>query len=403
MFKLNAVVFMLSVTQGGVNLILPPFLKAEGISVSGVGYLISLVAVGRLFSRGPGAFLYGVGFRGPALALSVLLIPATVTVLALSPPEGLIGAAIFVHGISYGLATTMLLALFMDSVKGSRKLAGLMGWYTAYSSAGNSLGSLLAGWTSDNLGMSASFTGMAVFAGIAFLLATAVSWPALADPKKPAGDSGPGKAGQKAGSLVRLLMSMPLQVYLSVGLAFYINFLNQLINTFYPLWAMQRGLALTMLGLLKSLNSIAGTGVRLFLGVILQKVGYRLLNNVCLVVLALAVSLLSTVTFIPALIGIFITLGSTRGVIRATSATYAAESAPASPGLKGMASGIYSAGLDLGNILGPTVGGITVGFVGLGPVFWIFPILLLVPCLVMLVVAGRSGSEARETGGGGQL
>lgn len=390
MVKLNAVVFMLSVTQGGVNLILPPFLKAEGITVSGVGYLISLVAVGRLLSRGPGAFLYGVGFRGSALTLSVLLIPATVIVLALSPPEGLIGMAIFVHGISYGLATTILLALFMDSVKGSRKLAGLMGWYTAYASAGNSLGSLLAGWISDNLGMGASFAGMAVFAAIASLLSTVVSWPALAEPKKQAVDTGPGKPGKKPAALVQALKGMPLQVWLSVGLAFYINFLNQLINTFYPLWAMQRGLALTIVGLLKSVNSIAGTWVRLFLGVILQKVGYRLLNNVSLVMLALAASLLSTVIFMPALIGIFIVLGSTRGVVRATSATYAAEAAPASPGLKGMASGIYSAGLDLGNILGPTIGGITVGFVGLGPVFWLLPTLLLTPCLVLVLRAGRA-------------
>jgi len=99
---------------------------------------------------------------------------------------------------------------------------------------------------------------------------------------------------------------------------------------------------------------------------------------------------LARVNFFPALIGIFFTLGASRGVVRATSATYAAESAPASSRLKGLVSGVYSAGLDVGNILGPTVGGLTVHLVGLSAVFWVLPVCLLIPCLVLTVWAERN-------------
>lgn len=400
MLRVNAIVFMLAVTEAGVQLLLPPFLKEGNLPASSVGYLMSLLAAGRLFSRAPGAFLYGIRLRGTALALSVLLTAGTSIAVAVSPSTGLTGLIIFVHGLSYGLATTMLLALCMEIIRGGREVAGMMGWYTAFASAGNSLGSLFAGFMADRLGMAASFTGLAMFAGMTVLLVSSVSWPGLAVSGETAGGFGRFlrvNARDAARSAGEALRGIPLPVYLAVGLAFYINFLNQLTNAYYPLWALQCGLALTLVGLLKSVNSAAGTLVRLFLGVILLKVNYRLLNNLCLVLLSLATGLLAFVRFMPALMGIFLALGSTRGVVRATSATYAAESTPANSRLKGMASGIYSAGLDLGNILGPVAGGIAVSIMGLGPVFWVMPALLLVPCLILVVRAGRIRGEAQGT------
>lgn len=393
LFKVNIIVFMLAVTEAGIQLLLPPFLNTGNIPVSSVGFLVSFLAVGRLLSRAPGAFLYGIGTRVAALPAAILLIAATSVLLVFTPSVWLTGALLLIHGLSYGLATTMLLALCMEIIRGAREIAGMMGWYTAFTSAGNSLGSLLAGFMADRLGMAASFTGLAVFAGAAVLLVSLVTWPDLAAPVEVAGSfrrSPKINLRAAASSAMGALRGIPLPVYLAVGLAFYINFLNQLTNTYYPLWALQCGLALTLVGLLKSVNSAAGTLVRLFLGVILLKVNYRLLNNLCLVMLSLATGLLAFARYIPALTVIFLTLGSTRGVVRATSATYAAESMPANSRLKGMASGIYSAGLDLGNILGPAVGGIAVSLVGLGRVFWVMPALLLTPCLVLVLRAGRT-------------
>lgn len=398
MFKLNVIVFLLSVTEAGVQLLMPVFLKNVNVPVGSVGYLISLLAVGRLISRGPGAYLYGIRVRAAALAVAVLLTSASSIVFVLLPPVILAGALLLIHGISYGLATTMLLALCMEIIRDSREMAGMMGWYTAFTSAGNFLGSFLSGYIADRFGLPASFAVMSVFAGIAVLVVTSVYWPApVLSREQGVEKRGPMRRMDCMGAMrsaVKALAGMPLPVYLAIILAFYINFLNQLTNAFYPLWAIQCGLTLTLVGLLKSVNAGTGTLVRLFLGLILSKVNYRVINNFCLVFLCLSTSLMSFVTFLPALLGIFITVGATRGVIRATSATYAAESTPPNTRMKGMASGIYSAGLDIGNILGPMVGGIVVSLVGLGSVFWVLPVFLLLPCLVLTVQAGRTGKEA---------
>jgi len=273
MLKINLIVFLLSLTEAGVQLLLPPFLQAGHFAVAAVGYHVSFLAIGRLLSRFPGAFLYGFNFRGAALMMALLLVSVTTILFSLCLPAGLIGFVILVHGFCYGLATTMLLALCMEIIRGGREAAGMMGWYTAFTSAGNSLGSFLAGYLVDRWGMAVAFASMAVFAGSTALLVSVVPWPVLATSEESA------KSGRDVkkinireitGSVAQLMRKMPLPVCLGILLAFYINFLNQMNNAFYPLWALQCGLTLTLVGLLKSVNSATGTMVRLFLGVILR-------------------------------------------------------------------------------------------------------------------------------------
>ena len=401
MIRISIVVFLISITEAGVQLLLPPVLKSGYLPVSSIGFLIALSAIGRLVSRVPAGFLYGSRVRKVTLPASLLLIGSTSILFAFPLPIELTGFVILIHGVGYGLATTMLLALCMDIIRGRKNLAAMMGWYTAFLSAGNSLGSLLAGFLADQWGFALALACMAISASSSLVLLPAVSWPSLAPRQDPAHSpkeiARAVNVREKVRSALQALGEMPAPVYLAVLLAFYINFLSHLTNTFYPLWALQLGLSLTLVGTLKSIYSAAGTVVRLFLGVILQRIDYRLINNVCLVLLAGATSLLAFVASFPALTGIFLTLGVSRGVVRATSATYAADSAPTGPRFKGLASGVYSAGLDLGSILGPGIGGIAVQFVGLGSVFWILPLCLLVPCLGLAVQATRVGVEIRET------
>ena len=177
--------------------------------------------------------------------------------------------------------------------------------------------------------------------------------------------------------------------YLAVLLAFYINFLNQITNAFYPIFALQMGLSLTIVGSLKGAYSGAGTVVRLVLGVILKRVNFRLANYVSLAILAGATALLAVVTSVWVLLLVFVTLGIARGVMRATSATFAAGAQMTSSRRRGLAAGVYNAGLDVGSILGPVIGGFTVSAFGLRAVFWLPPLVLLVPGLVLAVRVGR--------------
>lgn len=395
MIQLNTLVFLLSITEQGVILLLPPIFKSAHLPVSTIGFLVALIAVGRLASRVPGGILYGSSVRRVTLPASVLLVASTSILFAFPLPLEVTVFLVFIHGVSYGLATTMLLAICMEIIRGRKNLAAAMGWYTAFLSAGNTLGSLIAGYLADNWGFGPALASMALAAVGTLVFLPIVSWPTLADGQEPAQAIGdpPRLANplQVVRSALEELRALPSPVYLAILLAFYINFLSYLTNAFYPLWALQLGLSLTLIGTLKSLYSAAGTVVRLFLGVILERVDYRLINNVSLVLLAGATSVLSLTASFAALTGAFITLGVSRGVVRATSATYAAESAPSGSRFKGLASGVYSTGLDLGSILGPGLGGIAVQFVGLGSVFWVLPVCLLIPCLTLAIRAARAG------------
>ena len=68
------------------------------------------------------------------------------------------------------------------------------------------------------------------------------------------------------------------------------------------------------------------------------------------------------------LVALFVVNGICRGLLRVTSAATVAEVRAEGHDI-GIASGVYNAGLDVGAIIGPAVGGIVADKVGLGPMF----------------------------------
>lgn len=411
------VVFFLAVAETGVQLLLPPYLSSTGVATASVGFLMALLAVGRLGSRLAGAHLYGRESRRRVLLVVLAAVSVTALPFAFSLPLALSGLTLLLHGLSYGLATTMTLALCMERIDRPGDAAVVMGWYTGFTSGGHFIGAVVAGYLADRWGVGQSFVAIAATTGIALPLMAAVRWPSLVRKGRvvmPAGhrraaavaeaeaelpDDAPvvGSVGApgselpagRAPRLLSLVRGLPAPVYLAVLLAFYVNFINQITNAFYPLFALQMGLTLTIVGSLKGVYSAAGTVVRLLMGVLLKTIDFRMANYVSLVVLACGTALLSTVTSVSFLVPVFLVLGISRGVLRATSATFAARAQMTSSRRRGLAAGIYNAGLDVGSILGPVIGGFTVSAFGLRAVFWLPPLALLIPGLVLAVRVGR--------------
>jgi MFS family permease len=65
----------------------------------------------------------------------------------------------------------------------------------------------------------------------------------------------------------------------------------------------------------------------------------------------------------------FAALGLTRGLLRVASAALVMDGAGETDARRGAASGVYLAGLDLGKIVGPLVGGVGADAVGLRSTF----------------------------------
>jgi MFS family permease len=92
-------------------------------------------------------------------------------------------------------------------------------------------------------------------------------------------------------------------------------------------------------------------------------------------------------TFAPLLV-LFGLNGICRGLLRVTSAATVAEVRAEGQDV-GIASGVYNAGLDVGAIIGPAIGGVVADAVGLGPMFQ------LVAIASFLLYLGVSLASAR--------
>jgi predicted MFS family arabinose efflux permease len=90
---------------------------------------------------------------------------------------------------------------------------------------------------------------------------------------------------------------------------------------------------------------------------------------------------------------IFVVLGLTRGVLRATSAANIAELRAEGRDV-GLASGVYNAGLDIGGIIGPALGGAVATVFGIGHMFQIVALASLVAWLLVAVSTPASREAA---------
>lgn len=103
--------------------------------------------------------------------------------------------------------------------------------------------------------------------------------------------------------------------------------------------------------------------------------------------------LLPLSTSFVALVVIFIALGLARGIVRATSAATIAELRAEGRDV-GLASGVYNAGLDIGSIAGPTVGGAVASLVGIPQMFQIVGVIGLGAWLAVALSSVRTRAAA---------
>jgi MFS family permease len=91
------------------------------------------------------------------------------------------------------------------------------------------------------------------------------------------------------------------------------------------------------------------------------------------VLMAVSTFLIPVFPTFAALVVLFAVNGICRGLLRVTSAATVAEVRAEGQDI-GIASGVYNAGLDVGAIIGPAVGGVVADKVGLGPMFQLIAI-----------------------------
>lgn len=343
-----------TISQGAFEFAYPLDLHRQGISLDVIGGAVAATALGQLASRIPGGAWYRpatarrLNAGGQVLlGLSALGVAATGLFLVEAPLAA-------IHGAAFGLVTTWQLAMLIEARPQTRLAGPMLAWYTAAISLGYSVGYPTAAYAIAWFGHSwaLALSGLIALGAAAVTLALR-PLPARPEPAPTPADAAAGTWPDRALAALKL----PGAIWLATLLVLYINFMSDSVSTFFPIYGLAIGLSLGFVGLLRSINSLAATGVRFAAAAVLRITPPAGLNHAAVVAMAVSALLLSAFRQPWILALAFLGLGLSRGLIRVTSATAVAEQRERLGPRIGLASGVYNAGLDVGSMLAPPVAG----------------------------------------------
>ena len=374
-----------TLTKGVAEIVYPPYLAGYGYSLSFIGLLTSLIGVLQLVSRVPSGVAYRPHRAKRQYAAAFVVFGLSTVGLAFANGQ-LVAVALLsaVHGFAFGTLSTLSLAIAIE-VSGGKRVGAAMAWFTATNSTGYAIGYYLGGLSGDTIGIPATLAlgGLVPFvaAVTVFALPTLVTEHVV-------------ERGRGLRGLLAATRGLDSRVWLALVIVLYLNTLQDSLDTFFPVFAPSLGITLAVVGALRAIRSGAGLFIRFGVAVLLTAVDYRRTTLLAVVAAAVAAAAIPMTSSFVVLAALFIVLGLTRGILRATSAAAVAELRAEGRDV-GLASGVYSAGLDIGAIVGPTAGGAIATVVGIGPMFQIVALAGLVAWLAVAL----STPKTREVSG----
>lgn len=372
--KLCLPVIAVTAQQNVAGLIVPPFLQSAHFPVAMIGSLVSLGPVLALASRIPTGLAYTdkraralMGLALLAMAVSNFLYSYAVTSLTFAAVHGL-------NGFAYGAATTLYLAFYIGSLPPDEDRNHAMGYYAGSLALGYSTGNFLAGFIADRFGYETTFQLAALLSLLcAGLLFTLKKSPASSETKKKTGSTAPGL------NWVQSLKSAwePKLVAVAV-VALFLNLLHQMTNVFLPLYGLAVGLTLTQVGAIKGFYALCNAITRPISGLVVNKLGHRRLSYGGMPVQSAFVLLIPFCTDFLTLLIVHVSAGFVRAVAVVSNTISLLQDTEESRVPRGMSSGLYNAAGDLGNIIGPSMGGLIASVTGVANLFLVGPLVTAV-------------------------
>lgn len=383
-----ALIVLMTTTEGTLLLLFPLYLDRSGYALSLVGVLVSLLFVSRLVSRLPVGALYGAARAKRQLALALLGLSVATGGFALAGGQLLPVVVLAVaHGLSFGALGTLVLASFID-LTGGHRAGAIMAWYTAVLSTGYAIGAFLGGALADAYGIETTLALVSILPIVA--IGVVLSLPEFHGPPPTHA-----RAAGLRGSLAAVRRMDP-RVWLAFAIVLYVNLISDAVDAFLPLFGLAAGLTLAEVGALKGLKSASATAIRFASLGIMRMVDSHVLDFWGVVLMAVATFAIPFVGGFAPLAAVFVAIGLCRGILRVTSAATVAELGREGKDV-GLASGIYNAGLDVGAILGPTLGGVIASAVGIPLMFQLMAVVSVAAYfgVALSTAAGRSTLTAR--------
>jgi MFS family permease len=380
---------VLTLGEGSFLVLVSPYLEERGLGAGLIGTVVSVYGVASLLTRLPAGVLYRTE-RGALLvaggcvmsSLAFALIPFTGDPLLLSALIGL-------DGMGFAVATTGALAALMERRPPDSRSGSVMGWYTGGVGAGYAIAGFVGGAAGDALGVPNAILVLAVIPLVgALLLTAAMKFAPLVAPADAAAETAGGPFAR-----IKEFARAPVLVWLAFLVTLYINLISGVLFTFFPIHGLAIGLSLTQIGLLAGIHGAIAAAIRFASGFIFNWISYQSALPVMVVLSGIAVVFLGSFEVFFVLAGAWASIGLARGVLRVASGALVLDVTGASNSQRGASSAIYLAGLDLGKVIGPLIGGATAALVGLRGTFVVLGIAFPVAYMVMTAALARVGKS----------
>lgn len=362
--KLLVPIVSVTIQSNSASTIIPPYLDHMRVPVAAIGALISLGPVLALMSRLPMGMAYNQARARVLISLAVLAMGCTNYLYSFAI-DGLTFAIVHsLNGFSYGAVTTLYMAFYVDSLAPDENRNHAMGYYVGSLALGYSTGNFFGGLIADHWGFGATFQ----LAALLSLASVALLW-FFHEP------SGTGSGKSKERDKAKLTSKESLKVLLEpklctvVIVALFLNLLHQMGGVFISLYGLAVGMSLTQIGVIRAAYAGCNAVTRPISGHVVNKIGHRGLSYFGLPLQSLILMLVPLFTGFGTILVVYVASGFMRAIVVVANAVGLVEDVPESRVRRGLASGVYNAAGDLGNILGPAIGGFIAHATGIASVF----------------------------------
>ncbi|MSP37172.1 MAG: MFS transporter [Deltaproteobacteria bacterium] len=362
--KLLVPIVAVTIQSNSASTVIPPYLDHMHIPVALIGTLISLGPIFALMARLPVGMLYVRNRARLLVSLAVLAMGVTNYCYSFALSSWTFAIVHCLNGFAYSAVTTLYMAFYVDSLSPDENRNHAMGYYVGTLALGYSTGNFFGGLIADHWGYGWTFQLGAFLS----LVAVALLWLLH-------GPEAIGESVAKAKETAKLTSKDSLKALLEPELAFvvlvalFLNLLHQMGGVFISLYGLGVGMSLTQIGIIRAAYAGCNAVTRPISGHVVNKVGHKGLSYLGLPLQALILMLVPLFSTFGTIIVVYVASGFMRAIVFVANAVGLVQDVPESKVRRGLASGVYNAAGDLGNILGPSIGGFIAHATGIASVF----------------------------------
>lgn len=381
------------VGQGVIGPVLPVFARGFDVGVAMAGLTVGIFGVGRLVMSIPSGFLAQRFGRRSVLVAGPLVATLGGILMALSTSYWQLLAFRFIAGLGGGMQVLGANVYLVD-LSTPRTRARYLSVQILSILAGVSIGPLIGGFTADALGLRAPFYISAVFMGLSGLWAWSQipeSLPRRVSAPSPSRSQPVETRGKERPRLGIGALLTPS--FLVVGLFSMTIFLNRQGGrlSILPLFALDKGLTLSEIGLLASLTVIPQFIMVVLSGALSDRVGRKAVILPAAASIGVGMALFIHGNAYWVLVASVLFLGLGEGISGSSPSAFVADLAPRE--VMGQAMGIFRTFSDLGVVVGPVALGWIADTAGFSWSLGTSAGVVLAAAVALMVVAREAGRQ----------